>query len=128
MTIYLQKSKGKYKLKIRQIQSILVTGATGFINSRLVEVLLEKQYNVISLVRKEKESNINSKVIVGDIVDSHLKIVLDDVECVFHLASITPFEKNKKILQKTRMELEIYFLRLEIKQIFYLHFRSWSLW
>ena len=52
-------------MKIRQIQSILVTGATGFINSRLVEVLLEKPYNVISLAREEKNLTSIQKLLSG---------------------------------------------------------------
>ena len=36
-------------------KSILVTGATGFIGSRLVNSLIDKGYNVTSLIRKGKK-------------------------------------------------------------------------
>ena len=50
-------------------KSILVTGATGFIGSRLVEELINKGYNVTSLIRKGKKGNPKSKIIYGDLTD-----------------------------------------------------------
>lgn len=81
-------------------RSVLVTGATGFIGSRLVSVLVEKEYNVSSLIRKGKAGHVKSKNIVGDLTDSKLDIPDTEFDCVFHLASHTPLEKNKKILEK----------------------------
>ena len=59
-------------------KSILVTGATGFIGSRLVNSLIDKGYNVTSLVRKGKEGNSKSNIIYGDITDE--KIDFKDLE------------------------------------------------
>lgn len=78
-------------------KSILVTGATGFIGSRLVNNLIEKEYNTTSLIRKGKKSHLKSKNIVGDLTDSELNISDTIFDHVFHLASHTPLEKNKKI-------------------------------
>ena len=83
-------------------QSVFVTGATGFIGSRLIESLVEK-YNVTSLVRKGKQSHPKSEQIVGDLTDSDLDVSIEDTDCVFHLASHTPMEKNKKILQQVNL-------------------------
>jgi nucleoside-diphosphate-sugar epimerase len=83
--------------------SILVTGATGFIGTRLVEKLLEKEYNVTSLIRKGKISHPNSKSIIADLTDAHLDLSSITTDCVFHLASHTPLEKNKKILEKVNL-------------------------
>ena len=85
-------------------KSILVTGATGFIGSRLVNSLIDKGYNVTSLIRKGKEGNLKSNIIYGDVTDE--KIDFKDLvfDCVFHLASHTPLEKNKKILEKVNLE------------------------
>jgi nucleoside-diphosphate-sugar epimerase len=84
-------------------QSILVTGATGFIGTRLVEKLVQKQTNVTSLIRKGKNSHPNSKFIIADLTDSDLNISIENMDCVFHLASHTPLEKNKKILEKVNL-------------------------
>jgi len=46
-------------------RSVLVTGATGFIGSRLVEKLVEKEHNVTSLIRKGKHPHPKSGEIIG---------------------------------------------------------------
>ena len=85
------------------VKSVFVTGATGFIGSRLVENLVEKQYNVTSLIRKGKKHHLKSEAIIGDLTDLNLDIPLENTDCVFHLASHTPLEKNKKILEKVNL-------------------------
>ncbi len=85
-------------------KSILVTGATGFIGSRLVSSLVEKKYSVSSLIRKGKSGHVKSKNIIGDLTDSKLDISDTEFDCVFHLASHTPLEKNKKVLEKVNLE------------------------
>ena len=85
-------------------KSILVTGATGFIGSRLVEELINKGYDVTSLIRKGKKGNLKSKIIYGDLTDEKINFNDNQFDCVFHLASHTPLEKNKKVLQKVNLE------------------------
>ena len=84
-------------------KSVLVTGATGFIGSRLVNSLVEKQYNVSSLIRKGKIGHVKSKNMICDLTDSKLVIPDSEFDCVFHLASHTPLEKNKKVLEKVNL-------------------------
>jgi uncharacterized protein len=84
-------------------KSILVTGATGFIGSRLVNSLIDNGYNVTSLIRKGKEGNSKSNIIYGDITDEKIDFKDLEFDCVFHLASHTPLEKNKKILEKVNL-------------------------
>ena len=85
-------------------KSILVTGATGFIGSRLVSSLIDKGYNVTSLIRKGKEGNSKSNIIYGDVTDEKIDFKDLEFDCVFHLASHTPLERNKKILEKVNLK------------------------
>ena len=55
------------------MDSILVTGATGFIGSRLSSVLVDKGYKVSSLVRKgKKHTEKETDEIVGDLTEPGL--------------------------------------------------------
>ena len=85
-------------------KSVLVTGATGFIGSRLVTELINKGYDVTSLIRKGKEGNSKSNIIYGDLTEENIDFKELEFDCVFHLASHTPLEKNKKILEKVNLD------------------------
>ena len=85
-------------------KSVLVTGATGFIGSRLVNELINKGYDVTSLIRKEKQGNSKSNIIYGDLTEEKIDFKELEFDCVFHLASHTPLEKNKKILEKVNLQ------------------------
>ena len=94
----------KKAIKSQMTDSIFVTGATGFIGSKLVEKLVEREYKVTSLIRKGKTAHSKSEKIIADLIDSNLNISLEQTDCVFHLASHTPLEKNKKILKKVNLQ------------------------
>ena len=83
--------------------SVLVTGATGFIGSRLVSTLVEKKYSVSALVRKGKHTKVKTDEILGDLTDSNLSFEGKNFDCVFHLASHTPLEKNSKVLEDVNL-------------------------
>ena len=85
-------------------KSVLVTGATGFIGSRLVNELINKGYEVTSLIRKGKQGNLKSKTVYGDLTDDTIDFEGMKFDCVFHLASHTPLEKNRKKLEKVNLE------------------------
>lgn len=85
------------------MKSVLVTGATGFIGSRLVSALAERKYSVSTLVRDGKHTEIKTDEITGDLTDSSLNFEGKDFDCVFHLASHTPLEKNSKILENVNL-------------------------
>ena len=89
--------------------NILVTGASGFIGSRLASKLIEKNHSVFGLVHKNKITNPEIKIINGDLVDSRFSIPDEKFDVVFHLAAVTPMEKNKKIVKKVNYEGTINF-------------------
>lgn len=86
----------------RKTKKILVTGATGFIGSHLVEALAEKNRRVRCLVRRDSflknleyikslRDPIKSKIEIfnGDLLDKKLlKKALRDIDIIFHLAAI----------------------------------------
>ena len=81
---------------------ILVTGATGFIGSRLAQKLFDSGADVTILARKKQE-NLPFKIIVNDLTNPDLHFEQKfDVVC--HLASVTPLEKNKKIIQSVNYD------------------------
>ena len=85
------------------MQSILVTGATGFIGSRLVSELVRKEYAVSALVRNGKHTGVKTDEIVGDLTNPNLNFGDKNFDCVFHLASHTPLEKNSKVLENVNL-------------------------
>lgn len=78
----------------------LVTGATGFIGSHLVEALVERGVHVRCLVRNKRELRwVNGspvEFVEGNCQEKDcLKKVVKDVDQVFHLAGVTAAVKEK---------------------------------
>ena len=81
------------------MKNILITGADGFIGSRLVEMLVAKGYKVKALAQYNSSNNwgwledVECKdeieVFTGDIRDPYFcKYITKDVEIIFHLAAL----------------------------------------
>lgn len=83
--------------------SVLVTGATGFIGSRLASALVEKKYSVSTLVRNGKHTKAKTDEIPGDLTDPNLSFEGKNFDCVFHLASHTPLERKSKVLENVNL-------------------------
>ncbi|MFJ4295641.1 NAD-dependent epimerase/dehydratase family protein [Curtobacterium sp. NPDC089689] len=66
---------------------VLLTGATGFIGSRLLEVLLSKGHTVTSIVRRPRD--VPGHVVVGDVRTCDLRPHVDAADYVVHAASVT---------------------------------------
>lgn len=84
---------------------VLVTGGTGFIGSHLVDLLVEKNYNVRVLVRKgdvhpayddkvnqeilEHEKNLGVEIVYGNLLDKKsLEKACEGIDIIYHLAAI----------------------------------------
>jgi NAD dependent epimerase/dehydratase len=78
---------------------VLITGADGFIGSRLVELLVKKGYKVKALAQYNSLNNWgwledvdckdNIEILTGDIRDPHYcKVITIDVDIIFHLAAL----------------------------------------
>jgi nucleoside-diphosphate-sugar epimerase len=79
---------------------ILITGASGFIGSRLTTKLAEKGHSVIGLVNKNKIQNTSSiETVSADLTNDDFSLPDEKFDVVIHLAAATPMEKNKKILK-----------------------------
>ena len=83
---------------------VLVTGASGFIGSRLSQQLLEKGYSVTGLVNEKNLENPKIKTINADLSDSNFSLPDEKYDVVFHLAAVTPMEKNKKKVKKVNYD------------------------
>ncbi|MEX0855278.1 MAG: NAD(P)-dependent oxidoreductase [Nitrosopumilaceae archaeon] len=83
---------------------ILITGASGFIGSRLAIKLTEKGHSVIGLVHNNKINNPAIKTISADLIDANFIIPNEKFDVVFHLAAATPMEKNKKTIKKINFD------------------------
>lgn len=81
------------------MEKVLVTGADGFIGSHLVELLLEKGYQVRALSQynsfndwgwlEQITPGSNLEIVSGDIRDSHFcKVITKSIDIVFHLAAL----------------------------------------
>jgi len=82
---------------------VLVTGASGFLGSRLVEVLVEKKYDVKALVRQQSNKTLLEKlpieIFTGDLADKDsLQGLMEGVDAVIHAGATTfgTFEEQKR--------------------------------
>jgi nucleoside-diphosphate-sugar epimerase len=73
-----------------------VTGATGFIGSKLVTKLVDRGVSVTCLVRSGNISNPAVKTVNGDLTYPDFVLPDEKYDVVYHLAAAWPGEKDKK--------------------------------
>jgi len=90
---------------------VLVTGATGFIGSHLVEALVQRGVQVRCLVRDKKHlgwvKDFPVEFVVGNCQEKNsLKQAVNDIDQVFHLAGATTAVKEKTYFEVNAMGTE----------------------
>jgi nucleoside-diphosphate-sugar epimerase len=90
---------------------VLVTGATGFIGSHLVEALVQRGAQVRCLVRDKKHlgwvKDFPVEFVVGNCQEKHsLKKAVNDIDQVFHLAGATIAVKEKTYFEVNALGTE----------------------
>lgn len=91
---------------------VLVTGANGFLGSHLVRLLLEKNYEVLALVRDTSDVNflkeLNCRIVVGDILNlSSLLGHFGGLDGVFHVAGAMTSSPKSRHEKKRLFEVNI---------------------
>lgn len=83
-----------HEARVSRTSSVLVTGSTGFLGSRIVETLMSKGFRVRAFVRKTsklgKLKSLGVEICVGNIADSaSLRFAFDGMDYVVHAAADT---------------------------------------
>jgi dihydroflavonol-4-reductase len=83
---------------------VLVTGASGFIGSRLARRLISEGDEVYGIIHEKQNTVEGMHVITADLSDSTFDIPDVNFDVVFHLAAATPLVKDKKKQKKINLE------------------------
>ncbi len=84
--------------------AVLVTGATGFIGSRLVDRLVGRGDLVTALLRAGKTTNPQVKIVTGDLTYPDFELEDNPYDVVYHLAALWPGEKDKNLQKRVNFD------------------------
>ena len=82
---------------------ILVTGASGFIGSKLATRLAKSGHDVIGIVHDHDSTQYIKKERV-DLANTSFSLPDVEYDVVFHLAAVTPMEKNRTKIKKVNYD------------------------
>ena len=87
------------------MKKILITGATVFIGSHLVEGLVANNHDIVCMVRKTSDTSrlddLGVEIRIGDLTDpSSLKKVTKNIDLVYHLGAYYTFLGKKHLYEK----------------------------
>ncbi|MEL7499475.1 MAG: NAD-dependent epimerase/dehydratase family protein [Planctomycetota bacterium] len=91
---------------------VLITGATGFIGSRLVTFLVQRGYKVRAIVRATSDTahlqRLGCELFVADLLDDRGSVVQAAADCdyVFHLAAETRAVRSKELIQRNSQSMK----------------------
>ncbi len=106
----------------QSLLAVLVTGATGFIGSRLVDRLVKRGDAVTTLVRTGKTTNSQAHLVEGDLTYPDFDFPEDSYDIVYHLGAAWPGEKNKKLQRRVNYDGTVnLFSRVKDKAKFFVY-------
>ncbi|AFZ53390.1 hopanoid-associated sugar epimerase [Cyanobacterium aponinum] len=87
---------------------VFVTGATGFVGANLVRLLLQENYQVRALVRKNADltnvKNLDIELVEGSLNDENLYNKMIGCDYLFHVAALySLWSKDKELLYQTNV-------------------------
>ena len=77
--------------------NLLITGASGYVGSQACKILKKNSFFVYALDRNEIKHNYYDQKLIMDYSDPKLKKILENTDCVIHLAGsnlVNPSIKN----------------------------------
>lgn len=83
------------------MKKLLVTGSSGFIGSNLVQKCRQVGYDTYGLERRKSDV---PNIIHGNLTDSSLSVGDHKFDCVFHLGSVTPLERDVKKIRAVNVD------------------------
>ena len=89
-------------------EKVFVTGATGFVGANLVRLLIQENYQVKALVRKNANlsnlQNLDIDLIEGDLNDDNLSAQMSDCDYLFHVAAqYSLWKKDQNLLYQNNV-------------------------
>ena len=86
------------------MQTILVTGASGFLGSKIVKILISRRYKVIGIDPHPSEVNDKNYQHIIDVVSNEsLSLINNDISSIIHTASVLPYGNRKSDFVKNNV-------------------------